>query len=1054
MKSEDLNKYFNQETKVDNIDDIKSTTFISSYLKNCGLDDQYISEGNVEILKSERIEYFSVKLQNFFQKRIIKEDFVPNFSNVPNVKKNRTDFNVWDYEIEYSNLFNEENKLFEISESHHSKNCSTCKSRGEITCSNCRGRGQQRCSGCLGKGQIRCSSCNGSGDKMCLWCLGKGTTSSYESGRTVNKRCNSCGGRGRNPCTSCSNGYLTCGSCSGGGQVDCYGCHGRGQVECYTCQGIGSLDYFYLIEAQFYNSNKEYLISEPIKGFSKNDNQFNKLVVEETLGDLQKKEFTTKDFINVKSKDLKNGLTDFFKMKSGSSIKLIHSKISFIRNIYHQLKFKFNDEIYFAFLDKNFSNIEFLGKKPTDDYEFDILRKILLYSKENEIDKISKSLESFRNYSYFDINESELVQNLKDTKIILESANFFESKKFISCELKLKNVSQEKKLEEDYKTLRRNLTRIYLKESILISSVFIIPFLFYVYDYNMDFVLGYSSIFLASLILNLILTRFSRNLWNNRIAAILIMLFSSVLIFWDSSVRPQGELMSYQKKKKEFNEYKEKNKLLIIEPNDTIIFLKETGEKKRFYYIPKGVNYRYNGSTFKSEKEIPIRIIYSDSDFDNRLKRTESNSDIIIDMDSKALVVNKFDIKYIDDYYIEIEYYPNNVDNYFNNYKLKKFIDGDLINEKDNYNEVKSIKRSFDPKLDFKIDPVKFNFKNLIYSYYESINSFEINKLISFWSDKNIVQYFNEVYPSKSLIKSSYLNSFTNYSIFKNLVKSISQLDEFIFDVELVFENKSKNSNFISRSQEKIRIKFNSNGKIISLISIEPSKKINAPKNPIQKNNSAKKTTQTNKKYNFKKGDPQPKRDDYKEYNDFIVARDEWVKAGNIWNSNKINLKGLDFKDISSSAKKKKRYEIKNGYNKKFKFNLNVPLRFKDNLVDYKLRLLLDGILSGNNSLVIDIGYKGKNFDYKQWVLEIEDEERVHDDSYTGETVNKLGNFLVRNVYLNKKPKSIEFIAILNVKNTYPEIKIKYSPPTGYIFNLESGKLEKFGLEFIENLSF
>lgn len=52
--------------------------------------------------------------------------------------------------------------------------------------------------------------------------------------------CPTCGATGRVHCHNCSNGYETCPTCHGHGNLNCGYCGGRGIVKCGTCNGIGT----------------------------------------------------------------------------------------------------------------------------------------------------------------------------------------------------------------------------------------------------------------------------------------------------------------------------------------------------------------------------------------------------------------------------------------------------------------------------------------------------------------------------------------------------------------------------------------------------------------------------------------------------------------------------------------------------------------------------------------------------------------------------------------------------------------------------------------------
>jgi len=101
---------------------------------------------------------------------------------------------------------------------------------------------QCQCSSCSGTGWVStdpvpCVKCGSSGAESCMRCLGKGTelcNQCFNSG-VVNVTCGSCSGSGEVDDVRCE-------SCSGSGKVleTCISCDGMGRWDCGRCGGDGS----------------------------------------------------------------------------------------------------------------------------------------------------------------------------------------------------------------------------------------------------------------------------------------------------------------------------------------------------------------------------------------------------------------------------------------------------------------------------------------------------------------------------------------------------------------------------------------------------------------------------------------------------------------------------------------------------------------------------------------------------------------------------------------------------------------------------------------------
>lgn len=213
---------------------------------------------NISVNKFKRISVNAV-----FDERNIEEKSEINYGGVKRIRKvKRNQISPFSYERKNCTLKNVgKEEIYRVEESDESHTCGRCRGRKEVTCyGGCSGSGRRRCSTCNGRREVKCSNCNGKVNISCSSCWGSGKRSEGygKDKRTVS--CYSCNGRGSNKCSSCSNGFNTCGTCNGNGEVTCYTCSGYGKVGCSSCSSQGSFTKYFIVRSLVVNQENNLVI--------------------------------------------------------------------------------------------------------------------------------------------------------------------------------------------------------------------------------------------------------------------------------------------------------------------------------------------------------------------------------------------------------------------------------------------------------------------------------------------------------------------------------------------------------------------------------------------------------------------------------------------------------------------------------------------------------------------------------------------------------------------------------------------------------------------------
>lgn len=448
-------------------DRLKISEVLIRELLKFNFEEDYLKEGDLQIENASEITFNSCVIENYTETRSISESNRPNRSGVPQGSKRISEFNVWDYKLSFDKEFQNSTDNHDIFESHHAIGCGTCKQQGKIRCSSCRGAGDVTCSSCNGRGEKQCGNCNGRVDIKCWSCSGKGTKETGYGENKRTERCSSCSGRGSNKCTRCSNGFITCSTCSGSGKVTCYTCHGSGEVTCYQCDGNRTMDHFFIVSASFINLSQTLYLTNPYPGFDQNKSKKTNFNVQSKLFDIKEPRFKESHFNDIKSSPFYRQITSFLDFTNNERTKLIASRITCFENKYFEVTFNFYGEKYTLFLDKNFENSYYNGKKPSDQYELDLLKKSIDTTVKNELSVTKKTIQKLSKYDFISISEKEIISCIEDTENIYIAFDDYKIKKYTSAEKTLRLVSEIKKSEDDYGLLRKKLNRVYFVNTLV-----------------------------------------------------------------------------------------------------------------------------------------------------------------------------------------------------------------------------------------------------------------------------------------------------------------------------------------------------------------------------------------------------------------------------------------------------------------------------------------------------------------------------------------------------------------------------------------------------------
>ena len=671
------------------VDPLKISEVLIKELMKFNFEEDYLKEGDLQIENASEITFNSCVIENYTETRSISESNRPNRSGVPQGSKRISEFNVWDYKLSFDKQFQNSTDKLDILESHHAIGCGTCKQQGNIRCSSCRGAGDLTCSSCNGRGEKQCGNCNGRVDIKCWSCSGKGT---QETGYGENKRterCSSCSGRGSNKCTSCSNGFVTCSTCSGDGKVTCYTCYGSGEVTCYQCDGHRTMDHFFIVSANFINLSQTLYLTNPYPGFDQNKSKTSNFNIQIKLFDIQEPRFKESHFDDIKSSPFYRQITSFLDFPNNGRTKLIASRITCFENKYFEVTFNFYGSKYTIFIDRNFENSYYSGKKPSDQYELDLLKKAIDSSVKNELNITKKTIQKISKYDFISISEKEIISAIEDTENIYDAHTNYKNKYYTAAENSLRLVSDSKKIEEDYKKLRDKLNKVYLINTAIIGLVASIFIWFYVFDKNYEFRTIQGFISLGIILICLLYNRVSKDIKISRLS-VLALLFIQFFAIIYLEKNESNKIESEENLLVDFNAFKNKHYTVFSSLNfmgpDSIILIRKTGNQRRNYFLPKGKPYTLDFGNGQDSKE---RISEGKMYLNIEQKSFESSRrtfQVKVALRTKSEFVWYVSVKYDDVKYddndneVEVEYIFNGIDYYKNNEIRTMYLSNELWN--------------------------------------------------------------------------------------------------------------------------------------------------------------------------------------------------------------------------------------------------------------------------------------------------------------------------------------------------------------------------------------
>lgn len=662
-------------------DKTKVLSVVNNELSKFNFEDDYLREGGLEIISCNEVKFYTCTLENFTDTRNIIETNRPNKYGVHAGNKRISEFNPWDYKLSYKKEFQNADDNQNIEESHHAVGCGTCKQHGKIRCSSCFGAGDITCSSCSGHGEKECNTCSGRGETKCWSCSGKG---SKEIGYGENKkieRCSSCSGRGYKPCSSCRNGYVTCSSCSGRGRVTCYTCHGSGEVTCYQCDGYCTMDHYFIVNAKFINLHQTLFVTNPLPGFDYSKANEIGFSIQHKLFEFKENRFKNGYFDELQSHPLYRQICAFFDFNDSEKTKLISSRITFCENKYTEVSFLFYGESYIIYFDNKFNNSYYGGKKPSDQYELDLLSKSIKSFISNDLDVAKRTIEKLSKYDFISINEKYLITAIEDTKNIYTAKNHIDKRNYSNSESIFRIVSEEKKKESDFKLLIQRLNRIYLTNTIVVGLICFLAIVFKLIDKNSQFIFWNILASVGIIIISLLVNRSTRSIQLSRVIVFMFFILQFFGIIYIENTEG-NKIISERALFNSFDSFKRahytvKNPIFPeLNLKDSIILIGPTGEERRNYYLPKGKPYLLNiGGGQRTKERIAESKMYLNID-QRSFENSKGTYKVNVALKGNSgfsfnIEVNYGDIIFdYDDNEIEVSYISNSIEEYkINNIK-------------------------------------------------------------------------------------------------------------------------------------------------------------------------------------------------------------------------------------------------------------------------------------------------------------------------------------------------------------------------------------------------
>lgn len=349
--------------------------------------------------------------------------------------------------------------------------------------------------------------------------------------------------------------------------------------------------------------------------------------------------------------------------------KLISSRITFFENKYFEVSFTFYGETYTIYLDQYLSKSYYGGKKPSDQYELDLLNKSLKSASSNELDIAKKTIQKLSKYDFISINEKYIVAAIDDTQNIYEAKNEIDNRNYSYAESTLRLVSDEKKNESDYERLIKRLNRIYFTNTTIVGLIGFAAIYLKLVEKDNQFTLWNILISIGIVIISWLVNRATRSIhWSRWLVLLLFGIQFFGIIYYENK---EGDNIRSEKALQEsFDSFKSSH-YTVFNGQDSIILIEPTGQERRNYYLPKGKPYILDiGGGQKTRERIAESNMYlniEQQSFENAsgsykvtVALKDNNSGFRFDIEA-----NYDDIRFDnDDNDIEIRYMRNSIDEF------------------------------------------------------------------------------------------------------------------------------------------------------------------------------------------------------------------------------------------------------------------------------------------------------------------------------------------------------------------------------------------------------
>jgi hypothetical protein len=331
------------------------------------------------------------------------------------------------------------------------------------------------------------------------------------------------------------------------------------------------MDHFFIVSASFINLSQTLYLTNPYPGFDQNKSKTTNFNIQSKLFDIKEQRFKESHFNDIKSSPFYRQITSFLDFTNNERTKLITSRITCFENKYFEVTFNFYGEKYTLFLDKNSENSYYNGKKPSDQYELDLLKKSIDTTVKNELSVTKKTIQKLSKYDFISISEKEIISAIEDTEYIYEAFDEYKSKNYSTAENTLRLVSDLKKSEEDYTKLRKKLNRTYFINTTIFGLVGAIIICYKLFEKDFEFKTIQFSILLGIILVCWLINRVTKNIHYSRWLVVLLISIQFIYITNIEIVKGK-EIKTENQKIEDFEEFKKDKIIIPIDNNDESLF--------------------------------------------------------------------------------------------------------------------------------------------------------------------------------------------------------------------------------------------------------------------------------------------------------------------------------------------------------------------------------------------------------------------------------------------------------------------------------------------------